>query len=264
VLNHYDQGAKLIAKETLHYDQAQRVVNYRIDLLPIHEYDEIHYQYTGTDSFPSTIFDTVYTGGKKVTFKITRESQGVDGNLKRLTLQQHYQSDNPPVNGTNKIYAWLDQNNNLVKVMNPLDDEQSDYHFDTTGSLIDSCFTTNGNSNDNIYCYINYSNADNPLALVAKYIYKNLEKYNVTDLLSYRSIFESTLGISYLNAELFQPKVPSRIRIGYEKGKVEEEFTYSYYFLPSRIQGVVIKDILVNHKNLINGIVSQTRIRLNY
>jgi hypothetical protein len=132
----------------------------------------------------------------------------------------------------------------------------SSYKYNNAGD-VDSGFTMTPYSLQASYFSLRYSATDNPLTPLSKSIFKNLAKYAIVDHLD-NSYFESLLDICFFPSEMLASKIPTTSSLG-SFGSLTDENTYNFIF-----QSNLPQSILVAHKEITSGAVSQTRIRFHY
>jgi hypothetical protein len=255
-INHYTSNRMLIATELIQYDGSNRVVTYKTIEPSSGPILSRKFTYTGTENIPSVIDDTSFTLSNDIQIskvRITGRSSANSNTVMNLSTAFQYVA-NPAFNGTVTGSSTFDNGGRLLSYTD-IGGYASKYYYNAAGD-VDSCMNLTL-SGDNLYSRLWYTGEQNPLKEFAQFVYKNLGAYGVTDNLN-SSYYEIFLKIGNLPSELYGARVPSRTAYGFDPTLMEAENTFKY-----TIDNKVLKQIIVNHKDLVGGDVSQTHIRFH-
>lgn len=252
-IKHYSSPVTLMDTEMIGYDNSGRVISFRFADVTNTTSRNATFNYTGADSFPQQIRDTLLDQMTQYYKKYVFANPIATATGRRFSVYEDVQDLLNPTSSMDTTEVVL---NAVSQLRSYTSSFLSSIYVYNTANNIDSSHAIKA-SGEESYFAATYSTVTNPLAHAIHRVYKNLLRFSVTDQLDNGDV-ETSLNICYLPSDLLSLKVPIQVRRGYY-GSLTERLTYTY-----TIQNNLVKLIVINALDSSTGVTNTTRVRLYY
>lgn len=237
-VTHYAKNGGVMWREILNYDNSGRVTNYRVDYIPGINYRHTWYTYSGVDSFPAGIIDSL-NDSELIIMKISRTAQQTSSAGTVLTFAREY---SVPGTGHSELYNikyTFSTSGEIRSIINEgfYADIQEHFLYNAAG-VLDSSYTwqVTLSGADTSGLKVLYSPTNSPLAASGKALYKNLYAFHPFVIGPY----SAHLTLWFEPAAFFAPKLPLTIKQHNTSGTLDMSHTYNFI-----LQGTMLKSATI-------------------
>lgn len=233
-VTHYAKNGAVMWREFLNYDNNGRVTKYIVDFIPNVNYRHTWYTYTGVDSFPAGITDSL-NDSDLIIMNFNRTATQTSSSGTDLTYSRNY---SVPGTGYGESYnvkfAFATSGQLRSAVSEGFATDIQEHHIYNAAGLLDSTYTSTItlSSADSTRLKIMYSPNNNPLAVLGKALFKNLYSFHPFIMGRYSFHFVQWTE----PAAFFAPRLPLSAKQYDYNNAVDVSFNYNF-----QLQGTALK-----------------------